>query len=72
VMARNLTSVSPGELKPRVHLHYTTSGIEATVSFPVEFQNAAEMDDHLMKEVISALERDPKIKLVGAEMQPAK
>jgi hypothetical protein len=53
-------------------LHYTTSGIEATVSFPVEFQNAAEMDDHLMKEVISALERDPKIKLVGAEMQPAK
>lgn len=72
VMARNLTSVSPGELKPRVHLHYTAAGIEATVTFPVEFQKAAEMDDHLMKEVLAALDQDPKIKLVGAEMQPAK
>jgi small-conductance mechanosensitive channel len=72
VMARNLASVSTGELKPRIHLHYIASGIEATVTFPVEFQNAAEMDDHLMKEVMAALEQDPRIKLVGAEMQPAK
>jgi hypothetical protein len=72
VMARNLTSVSPGELKPRVHLHYTAAGIEATITFPVEFQNAGEMDDHLMKEVMAALGQEPRIKLIGAEMQPAK
>jgi len=72
VMARNLTSVSPGELKPRVHLHYAAAGIEATITFPVEFQNAGEMDDHLMKEVMAALEQEPRIKLIGAEMQPAK
>jgi small-conductance mechanosensitive channel len=72
VMARNLTSVSPGELKPRVHLQHTAAGIEATVTFPVEFQNAGEMDDHLMKEAMAALEQEPRIKLVGAEMQPAK
>ena len=72
VMARNLTSVSTGELKPRIYLHYTAAGIEATVTFPVEFQNAAEMDDHLMKEVMAALELEPRIKLVGAEMQSAK
>ena len=72
VMARNLTSVSPGELKPRVHLHYAAAGIEATITFPVEFQNAGEMDDHLMKEVMAALQQEPRIKLVGAEMQPAK
>jgi hypothetical protein len=30
------------------------------------------MDDHLMKEVMAALEQEPRIKLVGAEMQPAK
>jgi small-conductance mechanosensitive channel len=72
VMARNLTSVSPGELKPRVHLQHTAAGIEATVTFPVEFQNASEMDDHLMKEAMAALEQEPRIKLVGAEMQPAK
>ena len=72
VMARNLTSISPGELKPRVHLHYTAAGIEASVKYPVEFQKASEMDDHLMKEVIAALEREPRIKLVSAELQAAK
>ena len=72
VMARNLTSISPGELKPRVQLHYTAAGIEASVKYPVEFQKASEMDDHLMKEVIASLEREPRIKLVSAELQAAK
>ena len=30
------------------------------------------MDDHLMKEVIASLEREPRIKLVSAELQAAK
>src|SRR5262249_649400 len=44
MMARNLTSVSPGELRPRVQLHYTSAGIEATITFPVEIYKASEMD----------------------------
>ena len=72
VMVRNLTSVSPGELKPRTQLHYAAAGIEVTILFPVEFQKASEIDDLLMKEVIAALNQEPRIKLIGAEMQPAK
>jgi hypothetical protein len=72
MMARNLSSVSPGDLRPKVHLHYTAAGIEAKIDFPVEFQKAGEIDDHMMRDVISALEKEPRIKLVGAEMQPAK
>jgi small-conductance mechanosensitive channel len=72
VMAKNLTSISPGELKPRVHLHYTAAGIEAAVKYAVEFQKASEMDDHLMKEIMAALEQEPRIKLVSAELQSAK
>ena len=53
-------------------MHYTAAGIEASVKYPVEFQKASEMDDHLMKEVIAALEREPRIKLVSAELQAAK
>lgn len=71
-LARNLASVSPAELRARVRLHYTGAGIEATVSFPVEFQKSSEMDDRMMKEIMAALGREPKIRLLGAEAPLAK
>ena len=67
-LERNLTSVSPAELQPKVKLHYTASGIEANIRFPVELGKASEMDDHVMKEVMAAMDREPKVKLVSAEM----
>ena len=70
MMERNLT-VSPAELRPKIRLHYTGSGIEVTVRFPVELEKASEMDDLLMSELMSAFEREPKLKLVSAEMPAA-
>jgi small-conductance mechanosensitive channel len=72
VMERSLNAVSPAELQPKVRLHYTASGIESTVRFPVELEKASETDDHLMQEVMAALGREPKLKLVSAEMPFAK
>lgn len=72
VMAKNLTSMTPAELRPRIRLHYVASGVEATINYPVDFQKASETDDHMMKEIIAALGRDPKIRLVGAEVPAAK
>ncbi len=72
LMEKNLTSVSPEELSAQVRLHYTGSGIEATVRFPVELKNAAETDDHVMRELLAALDREPKLKLVSAELPVAK
>jgi len=71
-MEKNLTSVTPGELSPKVRLHYTGSGIEATVRFPVELEKAAETDDRVMRELLAALDREPKLKLVSAELPVAK
>jgi small-conductance mechanosensitive channel len=71
-MEKNLTSVTPGELSPKVRLHYTGSGIEATVRFPVELEKAAETDDHVMRELLAAIDREPKLKLVSAELPVAK
>lgn len=71
-LERNLSSVSPAELRARVRLHYTASGVEATVRFPVELGKASEMDDHVMKEILAALEQEPKLKLIGAEMPAVK
>jgi small-conductance mechanosensitive channel len=67
MMERNLSSVTPAELGPRVRLHYTASGVEAVVRFPVELEKAAETDDQVMRELLAALEREPKLKLVSAE-----
>lgn len=67
-LERSLTSISIPDLRPRVRLHYTASGLEATVRFPVEIEKAAEMDDRMMHELIAATGREPKLKLVGAEM----
>lgn len=72
MVERNLSSVSAAELQPKVRFHYTASGIEATVRFPVEIEKATEMDDHLMRELIAAIETEPKLKLISAEMPTAK
>lgn len=72
MMERNLSTISQAELHPRVRLHYTASGIEVTVRFPVELAKASEIDEHLMKEVLASLDREPKLKLVNAEMPAAK
>jgi small-conductance mechanosensitive channel len=67
-LERNLNAVSPAEFRPKVRLHYTSSGVEATIRFPVELEKAGEMDDHVMKTIFAALDREPKLKLLGAEM----
>jgi hypothetical protein len=38
----------------------------------VEIEKASEMDDLLMHELLAALGREPKLKLVSAEMPTAK
>jgi small-conductance mechanosensitive channel len=68
----NLSPVSAGELEPKVRLHYTASGIEAVVLFPVEIGKAAEADDRLMRELFAALDREPRMKLISAEIPAAK
>lgn len=72
MVERNLSTVSAGELQPKVRLHYTASGIEATVRYPVEIEKAADIDDHLMRELLAAVEQEPRLKLISAEMPTAK
>jgi small-conductance mechanosensitive channel/prefoldin subunit 5 len=72
LVEQNLTSVSAGELQAKVRLHYTASGIEATVRYPVELEKAADVDDHLMRELLATVEKEPKLKLISAEMPAAK
>jgi len=65
-MEQTLNSVSKIELRPKIHLHLTASGIEVTVRFPVEQQHAVEIDDRMIRELYAAIEREPKLKLAGS------
>jgi small-conductance mechanosensitive channel len=72
LMERNLTTITAAELQPKVRVHYTASGIEAVVRYPVEIGRAAEMDENIMRDLISALKREPSMKLISAELAAAK
>ncbi|HEY1462384.1 MAG TPA: hypothetical protein VGF44_03080, partial [Terriglobales bacterium] len=54
------------ELHPRVRVHYTQSGIEAIVRYPADFQTAFEMDDAIMRELLAAVNHEPKLRLLSS------
>ncbi|HEY1802143.1 MAG TPA: mechanosensitive ion channel family protein [Terriglobales bacterium] len=62
----SVNSISGIELTPRIRVHYTQSGIEAIVRYPADPQHASEMDDAIMRELLAAVEHEPKLKLLGS------
>ena len=67
-MEMMLNSVSSVELKPKIHLHFSSVGIEVNIRFPVEMGGASEIDERIMRELLTAIEREPRLKLVGSQM----
>lgn len=64
-MEQALNSISTIELRPKTQLHFTASGIEVTVRFPVGLKDAVDIDDRMMRELYAAIEQEPKLKLAG-------
>ncbi len=65
-MERALRSVTVGSFKPESHLHLLPKGLEVSVRYPVEMGNAAEIDDRITRELLDAIEREPKLQILGA------
>ena len=65
-LERTLTYGPSDVLLPRSRLRITQSGLEAVIRFPVTLQNAAEIDDRVTRELLKAINREPKLKLVGS------
>lgn len=49
--------------KPESRLHLTQTTLEVVVRYPVELGNAAEIDDRITREIVDAIEHDPKLRL---------
>jgi small-conductance mechanosensitive channel len=65
-MERNLLGVADGVLKPNVQLRLTSSGLEALVRFPVDLRHAGEIDERVTRELMKAVEQEPKLQMAGS------
>ena len=65
-METTLTVSNTRELKPTSRLRLTPSGVEAVIRFPVDYQNATEVDDRVTRELLKAIEHTPRLKLVAS------
>lgn len=67
-METSLRSVSIGSLEPKVRLRLSPAGLEVQVRFPVELQKTNEIDGRMTRELLHAIEQEPRLKVVGAEV----
>jgi small-conductance mechanosensitive channel len=51
--------------QPKSRLRLTQSGLEVVVRYPLELEHSAEIDDQIIRELLTALDKPPKLKLVG-------
>jgi hypothetical protein len=47
-------------------LRLTKDGLEVVLRYPVDLEDATSIDDKIARNLLEAIERDPKLKLVGA------
>jgi small-conductance mechanosensitive channel len=66
-MQKSLSSIAVGPLAPRLRFKLTPAGLEAILRFPVEMRMAEEIDDRVARELLHAIEMEPKLKVVAAE-----
>jgi small-conductance mechanosensitive channel len=74
-MERALNRATIRAFVPESHLHLTSTGLEVVIRYPVELDNAAEIDDRVTRALVETIEQEPRLRLLGstirAEEQPA-
>ena len=68
-MERTLSYAQSNALRPKSRLRITSAGLEAVIRFPVTLQNATEIDDRVTRELLKAINQEPKLKLVGSSLR---
>jgi small-conductance mechanosensitive channel len=71
-LERNLSAISSVQLRPTVRLNFTAAGTEVVIDYPVVLRLAVEIDEKLMREVLAAVDHEPRLKLIGSEVATVK
>ena len=68
-MERALNSARISEFNPESRLRLTGAGLEIVIRYPVELSSAAEIDDRITRELIEAIDREPRLHLLGSTVK---
>lgn len=68
-MERSLRAIPSGALAPESRVRLTATGLEVAIRYPVELGNAAAIDDRVTRELLDAIGREPKLRLLGAQIE---
>jgi len=71
-MERSFSAISAVQLRPTVRLNFTTAGTEVVIDYPVVLRQAVEIDEKLMRELLTAVDHEPRLKLIGSEVAAVK
>jgi small-conductance mechanosensitive channel len=50
---------------PQSRLQFTDTGLKIMIRFPVELDHAGETDDEVTRKLLEAIDKTPKLKLIG-------
>ncbi|MBZ5496165.1 MAG: mechanosensitive ion channel family protein [Acidobacteriia bacterium] len=67
---KTLAAAPAGALQPTSRLRPATSGLEVVIRYPVDMMIASEIDDRVTRELLSMIDREPKLKLAGSGKPP--
>jgi small-conductance mechanosensitive channel len=67
-METSLSSVSIRPLVSKIPFRLTPAGLEVFLRYPVESGRATEVDERITRELLHAMDQEPKLKVVGAEI----
>ena len=67
---KTLTTAQAGALQPTSRLHPTATGLEVVIQYPVDLMHASEIDNRVTRELLSAMDREPKLRLAGSDKPP--
>jgi len=68
-MERALNSARINAFTPESRLRLTGAGVEVVIRYPVELSSAAEIDDRITRELIEAIDREPRLHLLGSTVK---
>jgi len=64
-MERSLAMISVKTFEPQSRLRLTQTGLEVAIRYPLDLEKASEVDDRITRSLLDAIDREPKLKLVG-------